>query len=261
MHKSMLFFTELVKTSIKSSISQRGAFLIETSFILANNLLFFALWCIFFSRFGEIATWKLPQMTALLAIGSGAFGLTQVFFGGVKKISHLILSGDLDSFMIQPQNILFHIIGSKSFAKGWGHLLTALLLVLFGGFTTIYTFPLAILCMILGSLLFTSIAVIAFSLPFWLGQVEDVTKKYYESILLFSLYPTHIYRGFFKIIMFSIIPAGIIGTIPVELLREFSFLNLFLLLGITAIFAGSAYVFFNLGLKKYESGNQFGVRN
>ncbi len=256
-----MFFTTLLKTSIKSSVSKRGAFLLEVSFIIANNLLFFALWWIFFQRFEEIASWKLPQMTALIAISSGAFGLTQVFFGGVKQISYLILSGDLDAFMVQPQNILLHIIGSKSFAKGWGHIATALLLTFFGGFTTLYTFPLALLCMVLGSLLFTSLAIIAYSLPFWFGPIEDVIKKYYESILLFSFYPTHLYHGFLKIIMFSVIPAGIIGTIPVELLQNFSFLNLLLLLGSTSIFVGLAYLLFNLGLKKYESGNQFGVRN
>lgn len=261
MIRAIVFWSHLFKMSLKASASQKGVFLTECFLIIANNLLFFSLWWIFFQRFQGVGAWTFQDMTALIAIGSGAFGLAQIGFGGIKKISYLILSGELDSFIIQPQNILLHVAGSKSFAKGWGHLMTGLLLTLFGGFATPLTIPLALLCMLFASFIFASVGVIAYSLPFWLGSIESVSKKYYESLLLFSMYPTHIYSGALKIIMFTLLPAGLIGTIPVELLRDFSIFKLLLLIGSSVSFIALAFFIFNAGLKRYESGNQFGIRS
>ncbi len=261
MVKALVFWSHLLKMSLKASISQKGVFLTECFLIIANNLLFFSLWGIFFQRFQDIGNWTFQDMTALIAVGSGAFGLAQISFGGIKKISYLILTGELDSFIIQPQNILLHVAGSKSFAKGWGHLMTGILLTLFGGFATPLTMPLAFFCMLLASCIFASVGVIAYSLPFWFGSIESVSKKYYESLLLFSMYPTNIYSGILKTIMFTLIPAGLIGSIPVELLRHFSIFNLLLLIGSSVSFIALAFFIFNAGLKRYESGNQFGLRS
>ena len=261
MIRAIIFWSHLLKMSLKSAISQKGVFLTECALIILNNLLFFFLWWIFFQRFQEVGEWTFQDMTALIAISSGAYGFMQIGFGGIKKIAYLILTGNLDSFLIQPQNILVHVIGSKSFAKGWGHVMTATLLTIFGGFATPLTMPLAFLCMFLGSFIFASIGVIAYSLPFWMGSIESVSKKYYESLLLFSMYPTNIYSGILKVVMFTLIPAGLIGSIPIELLRDFSIFKLLLLMGSAVSFIALAFFIFNTGLKRYESGNQFGIRS
>lgn len=60
--------------------------------------------------------------------------------------------------------------------------------------------------------------------------------------------------------MYTLIPAGVIGTIPVELLRHFSWSRLAILLSSTLIFCLLAIWVFGRGLKRYESGNQFGTR-
>ena len=60
--------------------------------------------------------------------------------------------------------------------------------------------------------------------------------------------------------MFTAIPAGIISYLPVELLREFSWLQLFFLLAGSLSFFALAFSVFYSGLKRYESGNKFGMR-
>ncbi len=261
MKKSLRFFCHLVTMSLKASLHSKKALLIESLTILANNLIFLSCWWIFFKRFEEVDGWSLTDMTALIAITSGAFGLMQVFFGGIRKIPHLIVSGELDSFMMQPQSILLHIAGSKSFAKGWGHILSAVLLMIYGDFTTPYTLPLIVISMVFGSLVFSSIGIIAYSLPFWFKSGEALSKRYYESFMFLSIYPTHIYTGLIKIILFTILPAGVIGTLPVELLRSFSLEKLFVFIGISIGFTNLSFLLFNLGLKRYESGSQFTLRS
>lgn len=226
--------------------------------MLVNNLIFLALWWIFFRQFNDIAGWKMQDMVALMVVGIGGYGLYGICFGGIKFLSRLIISGDLDPFMTQPKNILLQIAGSRSHAKNWGHLLTSAVLTLFGGLLS--SLPLIVLSIVSSCFVFTAMAIIAHSLPFWLGSIESFSKKYCEALFLFALYPTNIYSGILQLVMFTLIPAGIIGYLPVELIRDFTWGTLLLLLACTSGLVMLAYAFFYRGLRRYESGNQFGLR-
>ena len=126
MLKTLIFFIYLVRTGIKASISKRGAFLIECGLMIANNLIFLSIWWIFFRQFNHVAGWDFNDMIILMAVVTGGYGLMQICFGGVRELSKMITSGDLDPFMTQPKNLLLHVAGCKSFSKGWGNLLTAI---------------------------------------------------------------------------------------------------------------------------------------
>lgn len=260
MLKTFRFFLSLLHTSIKASISLRGAFLLESALMVANNLIFFVMWWVFFQQFHDIAGWGINDMAALIAIGSGSYGLTSICFGGVKRLSTIILNGDLDPFMTQPKNLLIHLIGSRSYSKGWGHLMTTLILAGFGGMMTPSKIPLLLLSLICGCLVFTAVSILAHSVAFWLGSIESVARKYCDSLFVFVIYPTNIYSGLLQLLMFTLIPAGIIGYIPVELLSHFSWTKLILLCSSSISFFALAFFVFHLGLKRYESGNQFGIR-
>ena len=71
---------------------------------------------------------------------------------------------------------------------------------------------------------------------------------------------TNIYSGFIQFVMFTFIPAGVIGYIPVELLRFFSIGKLIILLMSSIGFSALAFFVFYAGIKRYESGNRFGMR-
>lgn len=133
-------------------------------------------------------------------------------------------------------------------------------LMILGGITAPHAIFLILLGTVCSCLVFTSFNVIAHSLPFWMGSVEGLSKKYCDALYLFALYPTNIYSGILQIVMFTLIPAGVISYLPVEIVRHFSWLQLFLLLGSSVFFLATAFFVFYAGLKKYESGNKFGTR-
>lgn len=259
MLKNFKFFYALWCTSLKSSLSLKGAFLIDSTLMIANNLIFFSIWWIFFLKFDNIAGWYLKEMFALMAVGIGACGLMQINFAGVRSLSRMIINGELDLLIVQPKNLLIRLLGARSFAKGWGNLATAFILILLVNLTDFYIFSLIIIGMICGCLVFTSMGVIAHSTAFWMGSNESLSNKYLDSLYLFALYPTNIYSGYLQVIMFTIIPAGIIGYLPVELVIQFSWGKLLLLISSTLFFCFLANFVFYFGLRKYESGNQFGI--
>lgn len=225
-----------------------------------NNLIFLLMWWIFFRQFKEISGWTMTDMIALNAIGMGGYGMMLICFGGIRQLARIILQGDLDPFMTQPKNLLIHLIGSKSFSKGWGHLMTTLILIFLGKLTSPITIGLILIGILCAGLVFSAIGIIAHSLVFWLGAVERVSKNYCDSLFLFALYPTNIYSGALQLVMFTLIPAGLIGYLPVELLRSFAWSKLAILLASSVGFFALSFVIFYQGIKRYESGNQFGTR-
>ena len=211
-------------------------------------------------QFNDLNGWKLKDMAALMAIGSGAYGLRQICFGGVKILAREIINGGLDPFMTQPKNLLLHILGSRSMSKGWGHLLTASLLIFLAGLTQPYSLAMIFFGMICGCLVFLSASVISHSLAFWLGPIETLAHKYCDSLFLFALYPSNIYNGVLRFMMFTVLPAGLISYLPVELVREFSLANFLIVAGGSCFLCCLSLWIFNQGLKRYESGNQLGLR-
>lgn len=256
----MRFYLSLLGTSLRASVSNRATFLLEAGLMLANNLIFLILWWILFRQFQTIGGWDFKDMIALMAIVSGAVGIMMVFAGGTRFLSRYISSGDLDSFMTQPKSVLLHLIGSRSNARGWGDILTMFIMIAIGGFTSPATLSLILIGAICGSMVFCSMAIIANSFSFWMGSIENLAKQYCDSLVVFSFYPQTIYTGVFKIFMFTVIPAGVIGLMPVELIQNFTWFRLATLFVTTAIFCWCASIVFHLGLRRYESGNQFGAR-
>lgn len=259
-YKTTVFYFYLLGTSMKASISLRWNFFFEMFLMMFNNLIFFSMWWIFFLQFNDIAGWQLRDMAALMAIGTGAYGLRQICFGGVKSLARNIVSGGLDPFMTQPKNLLIHIIGARSMPKGWGHLCTSLLLIYLAGLTDAYTLGVIFISIICGCIVFASMSIISHSLAFWLGPIETLAQKYCDSLFLFALYPSNIYSDILRFMMFTVLPAGLISYLPVELVREFSWLHLGGVVGGALFLWCLAFAIFYSGLRRYESGNQVNVR-
>lgn len=260
MIKALSFYLYLLRMSMKASISLRWNFLFEVILMLFNNLVFFSMWWIFFFQFNDIAGWQFKDMAILMAIGTGAYGLRLICFGGIKNLARSITSGGLDPFMTQPKNPLLHMLGSRSLAKGWGHLCTSTMIVLLSGLTDVYSLAMILVGMVCGCMVFAATAIISHSLAFWLGPVESLAKRYCDSLFLFALYPSNIYSDILRFMMFTVLPAGLISYLPVELVREFSWLKLSCVVGGAFFLWILAFAIFYLGLKRYESGNQIGIR-
>ena len=107
---------------------------------------------------------------------------------------------------------------------------------------------------------FTAVLVLINSLAFWLGRSEILAEHFLNAMVTFSLYPGTLFDGAARIFLFTLVPAGLTGALPVEMLRNFEVAKLaWLCLG-TGIFVGLAILVFHWGLRRYESGSAIQVR-
>jgi len=105
-----------------------------------------------------------------------------------------------------------------------------------------------------------SYAIIVNSLAFWLGNASGLTSQLQSSLILFSTYPSQLFSGYVRLLLFTAIPAGFLAYIPVQLLREWSWTLAGELAAVSAASLLAATAVFYVGLRRYESGNLLAMR-
>jgi ABC-2 type transport system permease protein len=259
-YHTLVFVGALVSMNLRSAFALRGAFWLQAGFMAANNVLYFTFWWIFFARFKEIAGWGVDDMAGLFGIVAMGFGLSIIFAGGIRDLSTYIMDGDLDAFLTQPKSPLLHATASKTYASGWGDLCSGAGFLLLSGLLEWRTLPVAVVAVLASAIVFAASAVILHSLAFWLGRIETLARQFWEFVLTFSIYPSPIFSGALRFVLFTLIPAGFIGYLPLSLVRNSSWESLFSVVGGAIGYGGLALFVFHAGLRRYQSGNRFGVR-
>lgn len=120
--------------------------------------------------------------------------------------------------------------------------------------------PLFLLYAAIGTLIFVGYAIIVGSLAFFLDQSQDVGTYLYNALISFSLYPIDVFPRAVRLLLYTLVPAAVIGTLLARLLYEFRWEWLIALIGFAGIILLVARRMFTLGLRRYESGNRVTVR-
>ncbi|MET0286553.1 MAG: ABC-2 family transporter protein [Polyangiales bacterium] len=256
---NLRFTRALFATVIKASLALRGAFLLQASLMIVNNLMFFSTWWLLFQRFDDIRGYRMPDMLALFGVSAIGFGVCVVAFGGVLDLSRTIADGNLDALLTQPKSVLLRAIVVRSRASGWGDIATGTLLLALSGHAPWHRIPLALLVIAISALVFVSSAVLLNSAAFWLRDVESVTFNVFHFMVAFTLYPPTLFGSGMKVVLFSVIPAALAVHLPVELLRDFHLDRAVFALAGALAYAVLAALIFRRGLARYASGNRFGV--
>jgi len=108
---------------------------------------------------------------------------------------------------------------------------------------------------LLAAAVFAAFLITVQSLAFWLGMMSNFTGLALNAMLTFGIYPITIFDNYAKFILFTIIPAALMGAVPAEFVRSFSWPVLAKLLIGAILFLFIAVTVFRLGLKRYESGS------
>lgn len=242
----------LFLTNMKEVFSKRRAFFWEALLMAGNNLIFFVQWFFFFDHFGSIRGWHLSELSLILAITLGSWGIISLFLGGLRDMSQKILLRELDPLLLHPLPLLPQLLLSRSFPRGAGHLLSSLLLAgYFGHIDSVLALVCLMIALCCATIVLLSAAIMAHAIAFFLPISERLPIVYTELVLLFGGYPVHILPVVWQLILFTLIPAGFLAFFPVALIRSLDPFYLFLLLGGALISYLLAHSFFYLGLKRY----------
>jgi ABC-2 type transport system permease protein len=256
---TLTFARALLLTNLKSALSLRGSFLLQATFMILNNLTFFVFWWVLFESVPTIRGYGLSEMEALFGISAAGFGLSQALFGGVRHLSRFIDEGELDSLLTQPKPTLLYALGMRSQPSGFGDFVSGLFLLGLSGYVRLETLPFVVLAVAASALGFLGAGIVFFSLPFFFGRTEVLSRQLWDLTITFSLYPEPLFGGVLRFLLYTLLPAGFVSYLPLQVVRAATWFDVAALTaGAAGCVALGAFVF-QRGLRRYTSGSRFGV--
>ena len=170
-----------LKCNIKAALEYKKSFIIQTVFMIVNNLFFLIYWIVVFSiNDGDLNGLVMKDILLLWTLPNGAWGIANFFFGGLRDIDKLIITGGLDSYLLQPKNLIVSIATSRCNFGSCGDLLYGLVLgiivsLLFNNFNNIILKVYTLNCN-LSTLWGVSVYVPICKLQFFIAQKMSTTR-------------------------------------------------------------------------------------
>lgn len=248
-----------VKYGLMREMLNKSTFIMNVIFMILNNASFIIQWVILYSLKANIGGYSFNQVLLLWGIASGTYGIAHFFFKKAFSLSDTINNGKLDSFLVQPKNVLLSAITTDVDSSAVGDIIYGYITLFIYGFS-FKLFGLFTLFMICGGLIIASFAVILASLSFWFNKSDMIADTANSLITHFATYPDGIFKGLAKVMLYVLIPVGIANYIPVKVMSEFNIWLMLLVILVTVVLIFLAFLIFNKGLKRYSSSNLMSAR-
>lgn len=243
-----------VKYALMREMLNKVTFVTNILFMILNNASFIIQNIILFSLKDNVGGYSFNQTLLLWGIAASTYGVSRFFFKRAFSLSDTINNGKLDVYLVQPKNVLISSITSDVSPSAIGDLIYGYIMLFVYGFS-IPRFMLFTLFIICGGLILTSVSVILSSLSFWFSKSDIIADKVNSMMTNFATYPDGIFKGVVKLLLYTLIPVGIVNYIPVRIIIDFNIYLFILVILVTILFIVFSFMIFYKGLKRYSSSN------
>ncbi len=243
-----------VKYGLMREMINKTSFIMNVLFMILNNASFIIMWVVIYSIKEDVGGYDFNQILMLWAIAASIYGISHFFCIKAYYLSDLITNGKLDSFLVQPKNVLISAITTDVEVSALGDILYGFIVIIISGLT-LSKLLLFILFSITGAIIITDVAVILGSLSFWIGKSDMIADAGDSLLNNFSTYPDGIFKGVSRALLLTVIPVGLTAYFPVWIMTEFNLLLTLVIIGVTIILTVLAFVMFYRGLRRYCSSN------
>lgn len=256
MRKHLKIFACYFRLNFASALEYRTSFLTQAFGMALSNSSFIFFWWVAFSQIGDnIAGYSFEDILFIWAVTSSGFGLSTVLFANAANLTQLIVTGELDTYLIYPCNVLLNILCARTNLSAYGDLLYGFVLLLIFCGKNLSAWLWFIVGVLLCGLLFTAITLTAHTLSFYWGDASLVGQMVTQFAISFSIYPDKIYAPPIRALMYSLIPIGISVHIPLRIFHRFSIWLVLAAFGGVLLYCALSCCFFYRSLRRYESGN------
>jgi ABC-2 type transport system permease protein len=240
--------------AIRTSLADRTNFTLQVAGMAVNNGFWLLLWFLFFTGFQQVGGWRLGDVARLLGIMYTLFGLATVFAGGYRDLAGAILRGEIDPLLTQPKPVLPRLLARESIPSAWGDLSTGLLILALSARLDLAGAGLALAAILIGLVAWLATGVAFASMAFWIAGARSLSRDLVDFTLMIATYPASIYTGWTRLVAFTVLPAGFVAMLPVQLVRTPSPQAALAAIGGAAAYAALALGLFHFGLRRYRRG-------
>ena len=250
------YLLALTRLNIRSGLAPAGVAMLSALLMFGNNVIFFAIWSIYFANFSSLRGWTLADMALLLGMCEWAFGLAVVLAGGMRHLAQTIVDGGLDVHLGRPRHPLPSLLMSRSLPSGLGDLASAPVFWLVFAGRSLGDLPLLLLVATAAGVVLTATVVVMQCLVFWLPRALGLCEDLFNMFLMTAVYPQHAYGFMVRMLLFTLFPTALVSFLPVEAVRDADPLKALAMIGAAFVYVGIAAVVFERGLRRYASGNR-----
>lgn len=240
-------------------MTNRVTFFMNVGFMILNNGTFIIQWLLLFSLKKVIGGYQLDDVMVLWGLAAGTYGFAHIFFQRAYYLPDLIINGKLDSFLVQPKNVLLSIISSGTNTSAIGDVIYGYLVVCIVRFNP-STLILFTYFSIMGALILTAFAVITGSVCFYIVRGDMFAENLNNIMINFSTYPDGIFKGVVRLILYTLVPVGLSIYLPLKVILHFNLWYLLLVTCFTVIIVALAFLVFYRGLRRYSSSSLMSAR-
>ena len=224
-------------------------------------LLFFFFQAIFL-KVDRIGHWTYDQVLLLFATFHIIDYLISITFhrGLAFQLPQLIQSGQLDSRMTLPANLLFFVSFERMDLIDFFSFLPTLAFLSYVLYRLNFAFSVGqafiyILLLINALIFIFSVVLIIATLSFWTTQSRGLAKIF-DNLFKIGRYPLDIFGDFWKVVFIYFLPLVLIAQLPSQaLLQTLSVRSVFLAISMTTILLIIALKFWKSGLRSYSSAS------
>jgi len=245
------FLITALRTNFRLSIACKATFIVNVVVGIIKHGFFLAAWMFFFDLYEDIHGWTFRNLLLVYGLISIGIGTIEVFFYGLREIPQIVESHMLDSYLVQPQNIILNIALSKGHIASLSDLITGLIAIIYSSvpvFSFILLLPLSIIFMF-------ALYLYIGSLIFFIKNSSELIKELYRNAIIIATQPNAAYNGLLKSLTLTILPVGFLSFFPVNFTKTSDYLYLVISYAGTLSFLAISWMLFYQGLKRYESGH------
>jgi ABC-2 type transport system permease protein len=258
MLKEIKFAFYAIKKNIQSSAELRTSFLMNVFGMMINNTAFIILWVYFIKSVGIVGGWTPADIVGLQGFLALSYGIIFSFGNGIRKLPEYVSSGGFDRFMLSPKNLLVRIATASFNASAIGDMAFGVICLVIYAFlihVTFYQIMIILLLFILSTTIFLAFSIIIFSSSFFFTDSSVVSSGLFELFLTPSLFHGGAFQGAMRFVFTFILPSLLVGTLPVEAVKDMSLFKLFIIGIFAIVWMVISIKIFNKAVKKYESSN------
>ncbi|MFW5853240.1 MAG: ABC-2 family transporter protein [Patescibacteria group bacterium] len=258
MLQELRFAFRAIKKNIKGSAELRTSFLVNIIGMSINNIAFIILWVFFVKSVGIINGWEAMDIVGLLGFGAFSYGLVFSVGAGLRKIADYVANGGFDRFMLSPKNLIIRIATSFFNASAVGDMVFGMsCLIIYMVFiqANLVQIFLIILLIFISALVFLSATITIYSASFLFTDANAITGSLFELFMTPTLFHGGAFQGLTRFIFTFLIPSLLIGTLPVEIVKNISLSVFSLVLVLSFLWFILGIKLFYWGVKRYESTN------
>jgi ABC-2 type transport system permease protein len=252
MAKPFRFLLTAILLNLKVMAGRRYE-LIGTCLITFFKLgLFQATWFMFFREYQDVHGWTFREMLLLSGLFNVSISTVEIFCYGLRQLPQMIGNGQLESFLLQPQDTILLSAFSRGKVSNLAEVVSGFFFIGCSGY--LGTAPLQVCAVVgLGVLFSFSLLLYLACLAFFLHNGNELIQEIVAAVRIVASQPSSAVHGSLQFLTLLVIPIAFCSYIPVEALRQHS-IGLLLLTAVgTVLFFRFSCVVFRGCLRHYES--------